>query len=160
MGTVITRRDILQDIENSWITRARELVQILPQLGLQNFNFNDLIPTLSGDNSNLLSNSVNRLFNNDISFDFGARQLNINNLDQNMNLFFSNNDRSVNGYDENDGEIIETLEMIAQEYPQLNPSTAAVQSLIGGRKYKTKKRIKSKKINKKFKKISKKKKKK
>jgi hypothetical protein len=144
-----------------WIERGRELVHEFPELGLENFDFDNLINELERDNGvensylDFSADRVNRLWGNVPEYDFGDRQIH----GQLMNQLFD--DR------QEDGDILNTIIEFAEEYPQLNIQVKKQKR--GGRKSKrsynkinkrkqTKKINKksNKKSNKKFKKINKK----
>jgi len=132
--TAISDFEKIQD----WVSRASLIAYVFPSLQLENFDFDNLITTLiNGDDLDLIRESLYRIERNEPEYDFEDRQFIVDGVLYFMNSYF---------YDQNlelDADILETIMIIAELYPQLNPQPPppAVQGQVAGRrKIKTKTR--------------------
>jgi hypothetical protein len=99
-----------------WISRARTLVDELPELGLNGFGFDSLIDFLQGERAlDLLDNSRQRIINGEPDYDFDDRSINVNGEETLLNDYFDGLNNSF------DADIIDTLYFLLITYPQRDP---------------------------------------
>ena len=130
-----------------WITRARALVDELPQLELNNFDFDNLIDFLERRrNIQLLDDSRASINEQEPDSDFGDEEIEVNGEQVLLNDYFEGLNSSC------DGDILSTLILIswtypAEEYPELYQRI--IKQKTGGKSRRRKSRKANKKSNKK-----------
>ena len=121
-----------------WVLRASLMTEVFPSLQLENFDFNNLLATLiNGNDLDLITESLYRIERNEPEYDFEDRQFIVDGVLYFMNTYFYDQDLEL------DADILQTIMIIAELYPQLNPQPPppAVQGQVAGRrKIKTKTR--------------------
>jgi len=147
--TAISNYEMIQD----WVSRAALIAYVCPSLQLENFDFHNLINTLiTGDDLDLITASLYRIERDEPYYNFGDREFIVDGKLYSMNTYFYDQDLEL------DADILYTIMIIAELYPQLNPQPPPVQAqVVGGRKIKaktikTKTRKSRRRINKKSKK--------
>ena len=125
--TAISDFEKIQD----WVSRASLIAYVFPSLQLENFDFDNLITTLiNGDNLDLIRESLYRIENNEPEYDFEDRQFIVDGVLYFMNTYFFDQDLEL------DADILQTIMIIAELYPQLNPQPPPppLQAQVAGRR--------------------------
>jgi hypothetical protein len=125
--TAISDFEKIQD----WVSRASLIAYVFPSLQLENFDFDNLITTLiNGDDLDLIRESLYRIENNEPEYDFEDRQFIVDGVLYFMNTYFFDQDLEL------DADILQTIMIIAELYPQLNPQPPPppLQAQVAGRR--------------------------
>jgi hypothetical protein len=125
--TAISDFEKIQD----WVSRASLIAYVFPSLQLENFDFDNLITTLiNGDDLDLIRESLYRIERNDPEYDFEDRQFIVDGVLYFMNTYFFDQDLEL------DADILQTIMIIAELYPQLNPQPPPppLQAQVAGRR--------------------------